>query len=129
MNTVPIVKFFITEIGKSLSGAPIAVGWDYCKCGYHISICQCASGPTEPVYITKMRERETQQLVEAARSAVATPVVSKKSEVAVPLATQQGTSAGNLAPACITCNKAVDESNADRQDDGTYLCFDCQEAS
>lgn len=124
MNTIPAVKFFLTEVGKSPSGSPVVVGWDFCRCGYHISICQCVGGPTEPRYVTAMREKDAQLAAQPTTTAVA----STSAPTAVRLATQVDESSG-IGPFCTICHKTVDESNADPNDDGTYTCFTCQEAS
>jgi len=125
---------YITEIGKSLSGAPIAVAYDFCRCGQHVVNCKCVGGPFEPGYITAMRDRET--AITAAREAEKAEKASNGAATSVGTnsvtskASDQAQSPVSLATAvrdkCDVCGKAATSEDADQNDDGTWTHHDCQ---
>lgn len=127
------LKAFVTEVGKLSDGTPIVIGWDFCKCGQHVSNCPCVGGPTEPPYVTKLRERDADL---DARFAVKTSTSTGNGAGAapadeVPLGTVKPVkpAKGPKLPTCRSCGKSVTDDDADRDDDGAWTCFTCQEAS
>lgn len=135
------VRVYMTEIGRTLDGRPIVIGWDFCKCGYHVNVCTCKGGPTEPAYITKLREPEVaaRTLTPTAVAAASGPLTDEPGKITKLTgpgsvsdpATKGVRSAtkGPKLPSCVGCSKSVTDDDADKQDDGTWLCFDCQESS
>lgn len=138
-TTIPTVRYFVTEIGTSLSGQPIAVGWDFCSCGYHVSICKCAGGPTEPKYVTALRTREAEARAEREqeRAARTSPTATAVGTMSLPRKASEPVTEGvrsdtltrkpnNSGQSCTVCHQSADDTNADQNDDGTWTHHDCQ---
>ena len=115
----------------------VVIGWDTCAignrgCGKVVSRCECKDGPRELSVFAKWRsEASTMPDYGATRRAaqsVATPVV----EVIAGLGDEPGRPSADDLPdskllPCVLGEHLVDPSYVDKNDDGTYSCFDCQE--
>lgn len=137
--TVPVtpvpatLQCVYTTLGWKVDGEPIVVAFTSCgRCGQHVVNCKCVGGFIEPAYITRMRERSLADAPTAVGSTDSTP-----SPVVTPDAPSggesnrvpSGTPRKARLPHCATCGKEVTDDDADRNDDGSWTCFACQEAS
>lgn len=127
----PSIRAMFTEVGHLHDGRPIVVGWEFCKSGHHVANCTCQGGPTEPEYITKMREREATAPAQAVTTSVSSATSGSSSTTASAGATKAVPSSkkGPKLPSCSSCGKPVTDDDADKNDDGTWTCFSCQEGS
>jgi len=134
----------LTEFDTSPDGKPRFVAWSNCgTCHLHVLRCNCTSGPTMPPYIARWVETHEAEL-NGLSTSVSSPKSAKPSfpaegvpdsgETAIPPAqTEAGGVPLATGPSCNACGRSVefDEagalSNADRNDDDTYTCFECQE--
>lgn len=121
----------------------MAVGWSTCgNCDTHIKSCACPAGPVEPRYFDKVREldKHNQQRLDARSAPGSIPAVDRLSESTkvtekVLAANGAGKKAGakpdgksKLVPCKVGEHlAAVDQT--DRNDDGTYTCFEHQAAA
>lgn len=135
-------KSIKTQIGVSVvTGNPVIVGWNTCgECLQHLSGCRC-SEPKMPEYIDKwVKEFETLSAGTAATTAVGstqnsevpfspepTSDLAKKSISPERIVPEEEEESG-LSP-CEGCGNPVDPTMADVQDDGSLMCFTCQESS
>lgn len=135
----PIVKAMYTTIGWSPTGRPIVVAYDCCgRCGQHLTNCACEGGPKEPGYITKLRESDanarSQAVAPPAESLEATGVAQTPNDwegnfTGRPDAEVMPPARKAVAhglPRCKVCGKQVTDDDADRNDDGTWTCYDDQ---
>lgn len=112
----------ITEFPSGL-----VIGWDTCRysnggCGLHVSKCSCKNGPKEPAIFERWRKEE-QALPKYHQSAGSTPASPVKSEPE-----GAATATGAMVP-CALGQHLVPLDQAERNDDGSFSCFSCQEAS
>lgn len=133
----------LTTIARKHDGTPLVVAWDTCgQCLMHVRNCQCKLGPVEPSYIAKwVAEHEAQEKL---RTAVDSPESAEEvfPAEAVPDSAETGIDPAGTATegvrsdtrsraTCRKCGKPVetgpDKANADRDDDGAWTCFSCQE--
>lgn len=142
----PRMTTVLTTIGTKTDGEPLVVGWSTCgECKMHVSRCACTKGPVVPSYVAKwVDEYETKHSPEAVaklRTTVDSPETAEGSFPAegVPDSGKSAKSAAGrrkatagvplakgAAPGCSVCSKAVSEENADKNDDGTWTCHECQ---
>lgn len=140
-NAAP--RHYVSDVNGSL------IGWDTCGgCNKHVSRCTEPDGPSEPAYFARLREED------AARKAIAAgenPTVARTSAVAnaasspAPSESASSTSgpteeASSASPEssesaatpsrsmvpCAPGKHLVPEAEAERNDDGSWTCFDCQ---
>lgn len=137
----PTVTSILTAIGTKGDGEPLIVGWDTCgTCLIHVSRCACAKGPTQPNYVAKWVEEFEARLstpvrnLESPENLLSPGEGSVSGENAIPAVQTKSTgvpSGTRSRASCKECGKAVltgpDNANADRNDDGTWTCFSCQE--
>ena len=135
----------LTTIGQKSDGSPLVVAWSTCgECKAHVTRCECSKGPTMPSYVAKwVAEYEEKHSPEAAKrlsTTVGSPETAEGSFPAegVPVSGKSRSRTGGdekqakavplaKGPACSSCSKPVSEENADKNDDDTWTCFDCQE--
>lgn len=113
----------VPNVMLSHTAEGLVVGWDTCGgCGYHIRICNCPNGPTEPDYVKSWRPAP---VTTSPTPVGKTDVVDGSSSVAEGKVTSSPVVL-RTGPTCSGCQTSVSEENADKNDDGTWLCFECQ---
>lgn len=115
----------------------VAVGWDTCaSCKLAVSKCMCKNGPTEPDYVKKFRQ-------DRPGFRMPTPVHSKSSEKSASRSSQIPVSSDgetqidpdnitpgvSTEPQCSSCGQHVPSTAGDLNDDQSFTCHVCQEAS
>lgn len=110
----------------------VAIGWDRCTvnnggCGEPVAKCKCKGGPKEPRVFEEWRTGVKQMPEYGKTSAPGAPAVSRGvSKATTPVAAAAPTTPANSV-ACVLGKHFAPIDQADRNDDGTYSCFDCQE--
>lgn len=130
------------------------IGWDLCGgCGKHVSRCTCKAGPSEPAYFARLREEDAKRKAIAAgehpelastgvrsgsgassaRSDQASSTSAQpEEEPSTPntaSTTEPTTSAGSSSSSLVPCKVGkhlVSPEEADRNDDGSWTCFEHQ---
>ncbi len=140
-RSMPDVMLSLVPVGPD-TDSTVAVGWDTCAgCKLAVSKCSCKNGPVEPDYVKKFRQEKPD-------FRVPTPVSSKGVKghhaqiesvdpdnitpgAALVAATEKlvTTIANAPDPACSTCGMATPADEGDLNDDGTFTCHGCQEAT
>lgn len=118
----------------------VVIGWDFCTannggCGKTVAKCECKDGrPKEPRVFAKWREDSATMpdYSKAAREAKAAGIPATDSlgegSTGVVVATQpKPVTPANSVP-CREGKHFASIDEADKNDDGTYTCFACQEA-
>lgn len=138
----PTLTTVKTAIGTLGDGRTLVVGWDTCgACLLHVSRCQCAKGPVQPNYVKKfVEEFEAGQTptpvgsLEIGEGGLSPERGSDSGQKPVSPVQDgpEGVPSGTRSRAsCKSCGKPVltgpDNANADRNDDGSWSCFSCQE--
>lgn len=140
-ETAPKASTVKTLIAVNAEGRQLVVGWDTCgSCLLHVSRCACTKGPSQPSYVARW--------VEEFEATLSTPVRNPESPENLLSPGEGSVSGENVIPAvqdeskgvpsatrsrasCKECGKPVltgpDNANADRNDDGSWTCFSCQE--
>lgn len=114
-----------TVIGTKLDGSPLVVGWDTCgECRQHISNCMC-SEPKQPEYVAKF----VAEAVARADASGLRPLEPIGTATDAPLDPPTAVGSKKSGPTCLSCKRPVTEEDADQNDDGTWMCLDCQRAS
>lgn len=114
----------------------IVIGWETCSilnqgCGKHVSKCKCAGGPRSLKVFEKWHQQpETMpnygaSVARAAAEAPATPVVGAGDMPGRP--SSDDMPAESMVP-CVLGQHLAKIDEADKNDDGTYSCFTCQES-
>jgi hypothetical protein len=147
----PKITTVLTTIGEKSDGSPLVVGWSTCgECKCHVSRCNCPKGPVVPSYVAKwVEDYETKHSPEAVRAELSTDVsnpdsaegsfpaegvpdsADSESESSGAAKQAKGVPSAKSRASCKSCGKPVltgpDNANADKNDDGSWTCFDCQE--
>lgn len=111
------------------------VGWDTCfKCHLMVSNCSCKGGPVEPDYVRKFRQDKLPTPVSKAvpgKSASPSSQVPVSSDVNVEIDPDNPGSmpSKSFAPRCTACSNPTTPETADQNDDQSWTCHTCQEAS
>lgn len=140
-EVAPKATTVLTAIGTKGDGSPLVVGWDTCgTCLLHVSRCACPKGPTQPSYVAKWvaefegRLSTPVRSPESAEGLLSPEGVPDSGQTAIPPVQTdvEGVPSGTRSRAsCSGCGKPIltgpDNANADRNDDGTWTCFECQE--
>lgn len=150
----PDVILSVVPVGPD-TDTTCVVGWDTCSaCHLMVSKCSCKKGPTEPEYVKKFRQEKPNFRVPTPVSkGVKGSHASRSSEVVDPdnvlsrpdLAGPHDPQADadmdaiasaipdgppiQVGPLCNTCHRSIHPSAADQNDDSSWTCHLCQEAS
>lgn len=105
----------------------VVIGWDHCTvlnggCGRPVGACNCKGGPKELKIFSKWREAPG-TMPAYATTKTPTPVPSIQSS---PRTGVRAAPTGQVV--CVGHRDFVDQSEADKNDDGTWTCYSCQEA-
>ena len=111
----------------------VVIGWDHCTaanggCGKSVRLCTCKTGPKELRVFEQWRsgEKSMPDYAAAAKQAKAAGVPTSSSIPEGTTGVVVATVDADLIP-CVNGEHLVDKSYVDKNDDGTYTCFDCQE--
>lgn len=137
----PVAKQYVSDVSGSL------IGWTSCGvCNKHTSRCGCPTGPTEPRFFEKLREQDALRAARAAGDHAVTtsrlaadatsPFEGEPSPSLAPSGPESSTSVQEppmegstskepLVP-CAPGKHLVPQSDAERNDDGSWTCFDHQ---
>lgn len=111
----------------------IVIGWDTCSilnggCGQTVRVCKCKTGPHSLKVFEQWQTGERQRPDYAATSAAGiSTTVTSATEPTTPVAAPVSAAPGEVP--CSLGQHLVPLADAEKNDDGTYSCFNCQEAS
>ena len=130
--TRPDVILSLVPLGPD-TDSTVYVGWDTCnRCKWAVSRCDCKEGPEEPTYVKKFRQDKPGfRLPTPVTSKDGKKTASRSSQVTVPSdgEAQEFIRPNTTGLHCTICKTATSTDAADQNDDGTYTCHACQEAS
>lgn len=123
----------------------LLIGWDFCRfsgggCGAHVTKCKCKGGPKEPAVFQRWRDEEA--VMPQYRKAAGLAPLDERPTGGTKTATLAGadndeaqadarttvTIPKDMVP-CALGKHLVPLDQAEKNDDGTWACFTCQEAS
>lgn len=107
----------------------VVIGWDHCsECNRHVTKCECKGGPKELRVFEKWRNGD-KAMPEYGKPAATTTASAPPAAAPTKAAPKKAAVHPDGQVVCKDHNDFVPVEEAEKNDDGTWTCFRCQESS